>query len=423
MIQSPTSSEPIAIESATPLPSVTPTNTKHLTPTATSTTTPTSTAVVEVVCPDPGLPESFGSFQTSGELQESINVFLNQGGELTDLLEILDNIVDFDIFVHGAEADITGDGVSEIIVTIDTLDDREEDHSRIIVFQCLGGKYEAVFVDTGGLFRYLPHPITIVDLNGDSSLEFIIESVIARSARGWALSIYSWQNGEVVDLFTNTGGERLDSGEWELKDVTGDGVQEVILTGYTIFHPDSGFPRGLIETYALQDTGSYSLISTEYLPPEYRHHALEDAQRALDTDDLPLAASFYEQAAYDDNLMNIGSYHLGYLHNNTDSPNEYQRAFALFRLLAIQFLMEDEQGITTTVEELKTTYPEHSAGGEFTTLAQVLKNELESGRSRPEACQEVTGVIVSSFPDLELHIGYWGYLNISYENETICPFN
>ena len=388
----PTEAPPTA--TATITPSATPTNSK--TPTASATFTPSLTPTLEAVCPDNSVPESINAFHNSSELQESILTYLNHGGKLTELMATLDNFTDPGILNHGVEADLNGDDVLGTIMTIDVLEaSNEEDHSRILVLQCLGGEYKVVYANLGGLFRFLPHPITIVDLNGDLSFEFVIESEIRRSAWGWGLYIYSWQNGEVVDLFTNTGGERLGEGnEWELKDINGDGIDEVLITGYTIFHPDSGFPRGLIQTFELQDGKSYSLISTEYLPPEFRHHALEDAQKAYDTGDLVLAASFYNQAAQDNNLINIGSYHLGYHHNNSDSPNEYQRAFALFRLYSIQWLMDDTQGMAETLDTLHTKYPENTVGGEFTTLIHVLNNELESGKTNQEACQAVSNVII-----------------------------
>ena len=426
---SPTSTITLApTNTATPLPSPTstpePTHTPTLTPIPTFTPSPTPSATPEAICPDAGLPTSLDNFQNSGDLQASILTFLNQGGQLTELLDELGKFAESEVFYSGVDADLNGDNVAEIIMTIDTLDGTVEDHSRILVFQCLDGEYQPVFVDTGSLFRYLPHPVTVVDINGDLRFEFIIEAEVSTSAWGWGLAVFSWQDHEFVDLLTTTEGVRLGTGaNWEIRDINEDGIQELILTGSTIFHPDGGLPREVSQTFELANNEVYQLVSIEYLPSEYRHHVLEDGQRAFDSGDLELAASFYEQAAHDDNLTNIGSYHLGYLNDNTDSPNEYQRAFALFRLFTIYFPLADEEGRENTFNELKITYPEEEVGGEFTSLAIAFQSELDSGKTYTEACQEVTHVIRTRFPELRLHIGYWGYLNTSYDSDTICMFN
>ncbi|MCP5098967.1 MAG: hypothetical protein GY943_25730 [Chloroflexi bacterium] len=403
-------------ESPTPAPTVT------RVPTATTTPMPSPTATVVAICPDANLPEPLADFQTSGELQQAISDYINQGGKLNDLQQSLDIITEPEIVFHGVEADLNGDDVLELIITIDTLDSTVEDHSRIIVFQCFNEVYEEVYINTGGIFGYLFHPISVVDVNGDSRYEFIIEHDILRSAFGWSLSIYSLQNNEVVDLYIDTGSVRLGSvTDWYLQDINNDGTQELIIIGSTIFHSEGGFPRNVVQTFELTDDGTYYLLAIEYLPSEYRHQVLGDAQRAFESDDLVLAATLYDQAAHDNDLMNIGSYRLGYLDNSTDLPNEYQRAFALFRLLSVQLLLEEDQRvIDETIVELNTMFPENSVGGEFTTLAQILQMEVASGKSLYEACREVTRIIGKRFSYLDLHIGYWGYLNTSYENETIC---
>ncbi len=413
---------PTAIDMSTPTPK--PTNTK--TPTATPTLTPSPTATLEAVCPSAGSPEEFADFQNSAELQESILAYLNQGGQFTELRNILESLIvpeyDVEILQDMVEADLNGDGVMEILITVDTFQD-VEDHGRFLVLQCLGGEYYPVYVNMTGLFSHMPHPIAVVDLDGDSSDEIVIEHEIIRSAWGWAVSVFDWQDNDVINILTDPNQAILGGGNWELKDEDEDGLQEFVITGHTISHTESGLPREIIETFGLQDGQTYTLLSTEYLPPEYRHHALEDAQRSLDEGDFLLALSFYDLAAHDDDLKNIGSYHLGYFDNSSDSPNEYQRAFALFRMLIMQILLEDEEGVLTTIEELDTKYPEDSVGGEFTVLAHTFQNDIEQGKSVGEACQTVTIAIRKTFPELELHIGYWGYRNVSYENETICLFN
>ena len=423
----PTNTPTMVLPTLTNTPTKTPQPTNTVQSTATSTFTPMPTATLDVTCPLGASPEIFNEFESSAELQDSIVAYLNEGGQFTELKDILESLIvaeyDVEILQDMVEADLNGDGVLEILVTVDTFQDVEE-HGRFLVLQCLGGKYEPVFVNSTGLFSFMPHPIIVVDLDGDSSDEIIIEHEIRRSAWGWAVSIYDWQENEIISiLLDDPSNARLGSGEWELNDVNGDGVQEFVLTGSTIFHPDGGFPRELRQTFELQDSKSYVLLSTEYLPSEFRHHVLEDAQRAFDEGDLLSALSFYDLAAHDDSLTSIGSYHLGYLDNSSDSPNEYQRAFALFRMLIMQTLLEDEQEIMKTIQELESKYSEEMIGGEFTLLAKIFHDEIQDGQSVEEACNVVTNVIQERFPDLESHIGYWGYLNVHYETETICPFN
>ncbi len=404
----------------------------HSTPvTATPIVTPTTTATpvvpVEPVCPEAGAPASFARPNNNKELKLAIQTYLNAGGQwnaLDDLLTALE--INFRLI----PVDVNDDNTQEMILVITrsiVVDETDLDGNLrpIWVWQCHDGNYRIITED----FLYWNNrldQITTADINENPGDEIIKQVDVLLSACIFHIEIWEWRDKQLQPIeFVDAQWFESDcSATISWSDLNRDGIPELIIHGWTVSHMDNAPPRGFTETYTLQEQG-YKLLSHEFAPAEYVIHVLDDAQQAFDADNLALAVQYYEQAAYDNSLKLVTSHYLlspgsmGVAEG--DSPDAYQRSFALFRLAAMQTVVGNIDAAITALTELETRYPEGTPGHEFVVLAHQLVEALNTGQEPIFACQEITASIEEMYPTLHLHF-YWGGNVVWYFPDTLCPF-
>jgi hypothetical protein len=416
-------SSAISTHTQTPLPP-----TATVTPTTTISPSSTPSPTPDFTCPVPAAPSPFSQPANIEELEEQILTLLNAGGQWDDLADSTASLgIDRDII----PIDMNGDGIFELITNLAFVSEQSYPYEDYItwVFQCRGGNYINVFTSWWGSWRFYDST-RVDDLNNDSGMEAIIIGGFAGSACALEPTILGWHNGTVVNYSPDHLELELGCSLEDrvlLEDLDNDGIKELVVIGETVGHLDYAPPRGITQTFSLQDQ-TYKLINTELALPQYRIEVLDDAQRALDAGDLEMAAQLYVQAATDDSLgdvysMNIAppniAEEMGF--TEIDYPGEYQRAFAFFRLAALQAVADDEDGVSNTLAQLQQTFPEETPGSEFVVLTPILTTSLLQGRGQESACGQVLTHIRINFPDLDIHY-YWGGNSAWYRNETICPF-
>ncbi len=413
---------------STPTPS--PTRTLTLTPTATTTPFPTATprpiptstptATPNFNCPEPGTVAPFSQPQNIPELREALLLYLNAGGQWDDLMSLLENWR----FEHEiVPINMNGDDVWETVVHVNVANNYENDIATW-VFHCRDNQYQAIFQIWWGMYRF--HRYSFVDdLNNDGNFEIVMIGGFAGSACDLEPTLLGWEGNVVVDyspLEIDLGCSLED--RVTLEDLDGDGVKELIVAGVTVLHMEMAPLRGITQTFALQEQ-VYTLISTVYGPSNLRIHILDDAQRAFDAQNFILAIELYDRVAHDDTLTDVSSYNFPdrFFPDDPslphDSPNEYQRAFALFRLASIYQVVGDVAGVEMTLAELDNTFSEGTVGGEFTVLAHLLIDQLNNNESPVLACSVVTSFIEENYPDLDRHF-WWGVGIATYDAETFC---
>jgi hypothetical protein len=403
----------------TPLPS----STSTLIPTK----TPSPTPIPSPSCPKPGKAAPFDLPSTTTELQASILAFVNEGGQWDDLWALLDEM---GIEHDAIQANMTGDGIMETAVyALMYEEDYTPDHAWWI-FKCTTNQYELVH-DRRGTWAFHSHFIAD-DLNNDNRSEIIKVGGFAGSACALEPKVWSWQVDKIVDLSPNHLELELGCAIDQrviLQDINGDGVKEMILTGETVGHLDYAPIRGITQTFTLQDAG-YKLENTVFAPADLRIYVLDDAQRALDAGDLPLAVLHYTQAAYDE-MMTAESYSLSYpyLSGYLPDANVYQKALAFFRLFVIQLATGNEEDANSTLAELNTLYLENMPGHEFVILAQIFFDAFRENINLRESCERVTEYVSEHYndyiqtepPRLTSHF-YWGANIASYTTpDSFCP--
>lgn len=412
--------QPAATNTQTPQP---PTSTPTSTPSPSDTPSPTP----DFTCPEPNIPAPFTQPADIEELQNLILTYLNAGGQVADLANLVSSLeIDGDIVT----VDMNGDGVLEMVLNLAVAADESEpkDHTTWVL-QCRVGQYHVIYtIDWGWWYFY--DSTFFDDLNGDGNSEAIIIGGFSGSACALEPTVLGWRNDSIVDYSPAHSELQLGCSletQVILEDLDNNGVKELIIAGEAVAHLEFGPLRGITQTFSLQDQ-SYKLIATEFAPADSRVHVLDDAQRAFDAGDFSLAAQLYDRAATDDSLWDRYSYN--YLSpqlaearglSGIDYPGEYQRAFALFRLAVIELIMQEAEKAATTLTKLKENYYEGMPGYEFAVLTQVFKDSLAGGQRPLEACQTITNLITANYPSLESHF-YWGGNIAWYQNETLCPF-
>lgn len=424
---------PTEIETPTTLPSPVSTISQTITvlssstPMSISTKTLSPTVTPLPSCPKANKVEYFNLPSTIAELQASILTFINEGGQWNDLWALLDEM---EIKYDAVQADMTGDGIMETAVYALLYDENHTPNHVWWIFQCTTNQYSLVY-DIRGTWAFHSYFITD-DLDNDDRLEIIEVGGFAGSACDLEPKVWSWQNDRIIDLSPDYLELELGCATNQqiiLQDINDNGTKEMILTGETVAHIDYAPIRTITQTFALQGSG-YELQSTVYAPADLRIHVLDDAQRALDGGDLPLAIQHYTQAAYEE-MMTTESYQLAYPYMSGYLPDAdtYQKGFALFRLFVIKLATGDEEGANSILRELNILYPENMLGHEFVILSQTFFDAFRENRSLEESCKRTTEYVSKHYedqtqtdsPTLTSHF-YWGLNIASYMTpDSFCP--
>lgn len=378
---------------------------------------PPPTSTPDYSCSQSGTAVCFILPDSIVDLESNILNFVNSNGTWDEVVTLLTSL---HATVEMAEVDFNGDGINEIVITVFITISEATDEGATWVFQYSANQYHQIFATGWGMFNFDVHTNFITDLNADGLPELFIDAVWQGSSCLQIILVLTWHSGEVQDYLEDNYLGVSCGAQTTAIDLDQDGIQEIIVTGTTSIHSDNSPPRGVVLTFKLTE-GTYLLISTEYLPSEYSVHILDDAQRALDIQDFASAIHSYNHVAHDPTLIFISSYSFRPLGDLQDHPSEYQRAFALFRLSILQYIIGESENSAATMAELDATFPEGSIGHEFTVLAHLYMEKRAAGLLGVQACQEVTNYIETNYPDLELHIGDWGSNIAWYLNDTICP--
>lgn len=170
------------------------------------------------------------------------------------------------------------------------------------------------------------------------------------------------------------------------------------------------------------DGKQYSLASELLMPGTTRVEYLDDAQNALNKNDISMAIAYYDFASHAPSLTNFAS--RGEIEDKqTDLAGDYQISFALFRLATLWFFVEDFDKGTTIIKELDEEFPTKSPGNEFAQAGNLFREEIRQGKTPKEACNTVTSFLIQNYPKLNSHIGDWGMLVAGYTQLIeLCPF-
>ncbi|MCA9899606.1 MAG: hypothetical protein H6654_16070 [Ardenticatenaceae bacterium] len=359
------------------------------------------------------------------EFSENLVTYLNKVGTIEQLPEQLAALdIEYEIFL----VDMNGDGITEVVlntsIPFEELSPRDHITS---VLQCRDDSYQIIFETFWGYWHYFDYTFSD-DVNNDGNMDVIVLGGFAGSACALGPTILLLQDDAILDVSPNleSSFSCSDQNRVMLNDTDNDGIKEFIVSGPTLEHTEFPPPRIITQTYGLQNN-TYSLQTLELGPPESLVHLLDDAQKALDYNEWDLAVELYKDVAQNQLLGAFYSYNITpfqlakELGVEPDHPLEYQQAFALFRLAALQTVLGNTAEADWALTQLQERFPPDMPGAEFISLTLLLVNSFQEGNTPESACEAVAQEIEQTYPELGAHY-YWGWNIVWYENETICPF-
>lgn len=417
------------IPTASPIPNINPTSTLQL---------PRPTLQALPICPSLNTPSHVvpPSEVSILWMKETINDYLNQGGNPEKLVNQITSPEFDNLQVKMNRVDINSDGIDELIFSsgiVFSANNISGVDSGFWIFQCEDDTYKIIYqIELLGSYEGNPRLITAVDLNNDGRQEIVIRSTWRGSGCLQYFQVISWEKDN------NNPTQRLNdenfpcNTEFAIGNEDNNGNKEVLFKGETNIRYDSvaGIQRNFIDTYVLNQD-MYVLKSHIYLPSPYRIYSIYDAQRAFNIGDIYQAIQFYEQSAYDDTLKDIDSVVFSsnfYVEkwpenlSKQDYPKEYVSAFSLFRLVLLYFQVNEEDKAILMLRELETKYPSEKVGSEFTEATQIFVEHFKSGETPLQACKAVSSMIEEKYPFLDWHFKWSTWTVFEYTNQTLCPY-
>jgi hypothetical protein len=284
---------------------------------------------------------------------------------------------------------------------------------EVVVFQAVAGAYTAVFVSPIAL---------VVPARASGALDVLVGAGDLLGPGKGAFAYRATECGastcvDTVRIVAGSGGAyapvtpadgvSMAGADVVVKDVDGDGVSELIITGGIAGSVGGGPQRPRTETWKF-DGRAYALDSTTFGKPDYLYHAIKDADAFFVSGNYAEAASAYITAVNDKQLKIWMA--------DKNERNELE-SYALFRAaLAILQSGGDGSEALAYLDQAK-AYPD--------TLHAQLAKSFEAAYSAKSSVSVGCGAVRD---DLDANSAeyatFWdfGYSNPGFDAATVCPF-
>jgi tetratricopeptide (TPR) repeat protein len=399
------------------------------------TITPAAPAQCPVVDPDmtfdgQQIPDIYASDinegEKSGKVIETYIEHLNTGGSFQSIIDGLAEIYGQGFGDGYQSADITGDGVNEIIIP------RE---FSAIVLSCGNYNYRILENIVSGA-RGTPN-VRILDLNNNGLNEFIIID--------YGLYIYEWDGTQFNQLFE---GDCMGEGGYrsypQFKDIDGNQTTEIIYETKDLNFADyfDYFPAREETAVCMWNGKSFTLSEDTFAPPEFRFQAVQDGDRQMKFSNYELALDFYQQAIQDKTLdwysidrrirdsITFSMRHAGEKPNPTATPvlfkdpDEYPilASYSYYRIAQIYLLQDDLATAQTIYNQQLLAFPADQAGGEFTEMSEILIQAYQESEDISQSCKAVTEYVQENRITLIDYSSYFNYTSKYYDIDSLCAY-
>jgi hypothetical protein len=347
-------------------------------------------------------PEAIGRYLSAGAAPTLVESTLRQWGAIAD-----------GAFVQ-ADTDLTGDGVVEVVVTLyDPLYYQPGSPSpgQLLVFGCAQGGYRLLANTTFTPTSTIPELRRVGDMNGDFRAELVYTQQTCAAGRCTQVAnILSWNATLGVFKALNELPIEATNGRVGIGDPDNDGVLELAITFVPSNDPAAGPQRGSTDIYDW-DTSVYRLAYTVYDPPQYRVHALHDADVLFVRNDWAGAIDAYN--AVRDNPV----------YAPWGAPNEAAvlRAYAGLKKMLAQISDGSRRAANNTFATLEAENPPGTAGEGYVVVAREFLQSYRRNEDRARACGAAI-TAAAARPDTLSTLNSYGYANRAYTLNDLCPF-
>ena len=409
--------------------------------------------------PTPTRPDIPQGFYPSEAFGPFILDYLNSKGSSVGLASLLsqqrveqDGVEwepDADLFL----ADINYDNVDDVVVSL-LLSAEGYDFTDgwLWVFACDAGTYVRLHDQYIGSYSGMfADPASndgirsVRDMNRDGSADLLLSHVEdcgnhANCTR--VFEIHGWNGTRLVDLAFSAGfysgepfpGIYVFNGDGIVRDTNADGYPDLVTSnGITHYYPDIGPERARTDIWGWNGQ-IYTLVRWEHTPPVYRIQAVWDGDDASRFGDYERAASFYQQAIFDEKLVGWSPGQLWRPKNETwfwDSytppppdPDERARlsAYARYRLMLADILQGNASTAVVVYRTLQEKFPAGSVGAAYAQLATAFWGKYASESDVVAGCVDARSFAEAHSNETLSPLGGQVYSTRRYTSEDICPF-
>jgi tetratricopeptide (TPR) repeat protein len=441
-----------------PSPTITPTQTVTYTPSIYP--SPQGSYAVSVASITPGIPARCPAVNTSIEVDldkilqiqeinetgyqyidihiEALLNILNQGVPLDTIVNAIPNNDLYDEAMANFNfADVTGDGIDEIIYTT---------HAETYVYGCMNNEYQELQIlwfDFGTMS--IPEAMTR-DTNNNGLLEVVVYNTGCFSNSCYGLGIYEWDGQQFQDLFGDSCTMNIYRPDnYAIKDIDNNGTLEVIINFGIGPHVRDiiSYPLRNETLICMWNGEAYDAIEDDFSPLIYRFEAVQDGNRQLRLEHYERAIEFYEKAINDESLewfskerrlVEYDNYTYKLFSDiNPDltptpaivaDPDEYPSlaSFSYFRIILAYLLMDDLPSAESIYAKMEETSPDAQIGGHYTHMANLLLESYRETANIQQGCSIVSAYANENEDELDDQVSFFEWADRYFWVRAICPY-
>jgi hypothetical protein len=349
------------------------------------------------------------------QIPEAVLDFLNQGGSLEALDEGLYEAGIASQPVAAAQADFTGNGKQDVVISIfDPFSPATPPGGRLVIYTCANGAYELSFTELSPEMTGAPGIRFIEDLSGDGRQEIVASSPVCGAHTCFEdVHILGWDG----EAFTHRMVGETDDLPYPLIDLEEkeDGTFDLVITGSGIGSVGAGPQRDQVRRWSYQPTlEQWVVVEEEKGESNYRIHILHDADEAAEEGEYETALRYYQRVVSDTTLDDW---------IDPDREREILSAYARFRMSAIYHIRGQEQFGEMILREMEQNYPPASPHHAFVEMARSFR-ETYTSQGLEAACRSVKSFARNNEQAVLVPLGpeEFGYGNPVYTPEDVCPW-
>jgi len=368
------------------------------------------------------------------ELEEPILGFMNAGGTYAALARAFNFADPASLARLLRQADLTGDGVPEIVVT----------GARLLILGCAGGQYVTFINNRTNLDRL--HITYLGDMNLDGLSELVVtdKNSFGRGPN-YETRIIGWDGQAFQSLIAaEYYGRQVDfaevTGSVSVEDVDQNGTLELVVVSsdHGPFVIESSWcpPTTWIDTYAW-DGAVFLQDRQPRLPLTYRYEAVQLADEASEAGDYDGALAWYQEVIFSDLFDWWSPERRRYLIDTWQRPGEgtptpapplpdpdeyfYLAAYSRYRIYLLHTVRGWTAEAQVVYDTLQSRFPPGQTGHIYAELATAFRDGYEPASNIERGCSNANafarGHSEAVLTPLSVENGY-----ACLSTTNVCPF-
>jgi tetratricopeptide (TPR) repeat protein len=307
-----------------------------------------------------------------GEYPQAILAYLNRGATPEALDKALADAGVGNVPLAVVAADLTGDGVRDIVVSI--FNPRSEaivPPGKAMIYVCTSGQFTLAYNEDSGRGFGVPHIWYVQDLDADGAAEVVLSQATCGAHTCFDdLEVLGWDGG----TFTNRlEGETLDLPypDVRVEDPDGDGIYELAVVAGGFGSVGAGPQREITRRWSLdQANGRWIAQADTQGASNFRIHILHDAEAAARAGAYEQALALYQRVVTDPTLDEWA---------DPETERANLAAYARFKQVVVYTILGQADFAGIALDELQAAYPEDSRQDAYVLLAEAFYTGWESG--------------------------------------------